>query len=135
MNKNAKTVLSTIIAVAVALAAFAPRQAYAVESGPQELSKAKTYVAYRLFDGDRAAFITATKGKTVTIPKAVKYNGKKYAVRGILALGKDAKRVNLNARIEVCADKRLWKLRVYTPYKSMYGWLKSTGCKRVYLRR
>jgi hypothetical protein len=135
MNKNVKTVLSTIVAVAVALAAFAPYHAYAVEAGPQELEKTKTYVAYRLFDGDRAAFVVTTKGKTVTVPKAVKYNGKKYAVRGILTLGKDAKRVNLNARIEVCADKRLWKCRVYTPYKCMYKWLKSTGCKRVVLRK
>ena len=119
----------------MALAACAPRQAYAVSSGPVELNKTKSYVAYRLFADDKAALVVGTKGKVVTIPAKVKYKGQKYRVRGILALGKDARRVNLNAKIEVCMDSRLWKCRVCTQHKAMYKWLKRTGHKCVYLRR
>ena len=137
MKKNTKrtAVVSALIAVALALAACAPRQAYAVASGPVELGKTKSYVAYRLFADDKAALVVGTKGKVVTIPQKVKYKGQKYRVRGILALGKDARRVNLNAKIEACMDSRLWRCRVCTPYKSMYRWLKRTGHKRVTLCR
>lgn len=85
-------------------------------------------VTYRIRKSDKAAVVVKTNGKRVCIPSTVKHDGKTYKVRNIWTTAlKGAKVIRLEANLEGCDCRRLWKVKVYVTQKDMYKWLSKTG--------
>lgn len=122
--------LVVLLSMLVAFLSFAaaPSKAEALPADWHDTTViTKNHVTYRLRN-DGIAVVTKTRGKLVVIPKCVRHDGKTYKVRNIWTTAlKGAKVVRLEANLEGCDCRRLWKVKVRVTRKGMYRWLSQTG--------
>lgn len=112
----------------------APSQAEAVPRDWRGTTKVtQHHVTYRLRKSDKVAVVVKTNGKHIRIPSTVKHDGKTYKVRNIWTTAlKGAKVVRIEANLEGCDCRRLWKVKVHVTKKDIYQWLSHSGAN-VYL--
>lgn len=95
-------------------------------------------VTYRVDKGD--AVVIKTKGKNVTIPYSIRYEGKRYVIRaiwdGALKKNKALRKIDLRANLEECTDPTLFdrdsrRVRITVHRASDYKWLTRKGTSLV----
>jgi len=129
-----KRILKTTIVAALALVLL-PSQAQAIPNRWRNSHTTTQHgVTYRV-DG-KDAVVVKTMGRSVTIPKAIKYKGKKYTVHaiwdGALSKNKKLRKVDLRADLECCEDNSLFtrdsrNVRITVHTKGDYKWLTRKG--------
>lgn len=125
MRKQLNVLLSLLVVMFTVVTA--PSQAEAMPCSWRNTAVVTQHgVTYRVRKSD--AVVVKTKGKHVRIPSTVRHEGKTYKVRNIWTTAlKGAKVVRLEANLEGCDCRRLWKVRVRVTRKDMYRWLSQTG--------
>lgn len=132
-----KKSITIATAITIALASI-PTTAQAMPTRYRNSDTTTVNGTHYIITGKQAIIDKLANRRTVTVPKTIKHNGRRYSVRAIWdgAIRKTTKSIKLDADLDTLEDVNVWSRRVSvkTSDKSTYKWLHDGGAKVTYCK-